>query len=125
MESALWTLLTGSSAVTALCGQRIYWDEAPQGGARPYVILQIISRTDHPHQQGTRGLETYRVQIDSYAVDRPKARELCKTIEALINGYRAGELRLCLLDTERIESGDGRLARASQDYIINWRAEHG
>lgn len=125
METALWTLLTGSSAVTALCGQRISWDEVPQGAPHPYVILQVISRTDHPHQQGARGLETYRVQIDSYAEDRSKARALCQAIEALINGHRSGELRLCLLDAERIESGGGRLARASQDYIINWRTEHG
>lgn len=125
METSLWTLLTGSSAVTAICGQRIYWGEAPQGTNAPYAVLHLISRVGHPHQQGVGTLVTYRVQIDVYAGDRPRARAAGDAIRGLLNGYRQGGLRLCLLDAERVESQEDRLARVSQDYIINWRAEHG
>jgi len=125
MDEDLWTLLTGSSAVAAICGQRVFWDEAPQGSEIPYVVLHLISRTGHPHQQGGGDLVTYRVQIDSYGEDRPSARVLGNAITSLVNGYRQGGLRLCLLDAERVEANEGQLARVSQDYIINWRAEHG
>lgn len=128
MDEAFWALLAGSSAVQSLVSGRVYWGVAPQGVRQPYLVLNVISATDHPHMQGAGGFWQYRVQVDSYAADRPTARTLSRAVRAEINGTRAGQIQLILFDTEReiFEGGiDGRPSRFSQDYIITWRPEHG
>lgn len=128
MDTELWQLLVSSADIFSVTGPRIYWGEAPQGDPLPRVTMHQISLTTHLHMQGASGLETYRVQIDCISEDRPSARILADVVKARLNGHRSGGLRLCLLDAERTETEDaaqGRPARISQDYIINWRPENG
>lgn len=42
-QAALLARLRAAAGVTALVGQRSYWNEAPQGAVRPYIILSIPS----------------------------------------------------------------------------------
>lgn len=127
MDEALWTLLTGSSAVTALCGGRIFWGIAPQGTALPALVLNLVSAADTPHLGGTDGLWRYRVQIDCFAVDRPAARALSRAVLELLNGYAApggAGLSGVFIDGTREateEAGSGRPSRISHDFIILWR----
>lgn len=124
MDNALWSLLTGSAAVAAICGDRIYWGMAPQGVEGSRLVLNIISGADAPHLRGTDGLWFYRVQIDSYGDDRPAARALDVATVALLNGHRGGGFDAIFIDTTREahESGAaGRPFRLSTDYRIIWR----
>lgn len=128
MDEAFWALLTASSAVRALVGERIYWGVAPQDSPLPRLVLNVISATDHPHMQGAGGFWQYRVQVDSYGADRPAARTLSRAVRGEINGTQAGEIRLILFDAEREmfeAAADGRPFRTSQDYIVTWRPDHG
>lgn len=128
MDEDLWALLTGASAVTDICGQRIFWGEAPQGEALPAVILQTVSGADTPHLRGTDGLWRYRVQLDCYGLDRPTARGLHRAVVALLNGYATatGEgISGCFIEGTRDDTEDaasGRVSRISSDFNIIWRA---
>ena len=128
MQEDFWALLTGSSAVTAICGQRIYWGEAPEGEPLPAIVLHIVSGADTPHLRGTDGLWRCRVQVDCYAVDRPSVVSLHRAVVALLNGYStfAGSgITGCFIDSIR-EDIDGaassRASRISTDFNITWRA---
>lgn len=127
MDSALWTLLTGSAAVTAICGQRIYWGMAPQGAGLPAVVLTIVSGADQPHLRGPDGLWRYRVQVDCYAANRPQARSLSEAICGALNGAGLANttgIRGAFVDGTREDFEDaahGRPSRISHDFIINWR----
>lgn len=128
MDEALFALLTGSSAVQSIVADRVFWGIAPQGQPLPYVVMNIISATDNPHMQGAGGFWQYRVQIDSYAEDRPTARTLSRAVRGELNGTRNGEIRLILFDAERETYESGAADRPfgfSQDFIITWRPEHG
>lgn len=128
MDEAFWTLLAGASAVQAAVAGRIYWGVAPQTAVLPYLVLNVVSATDHPHMQGAGGLWQYRVQVDSYDADRPAARTLSRAVRATINGAQSGEIRLILFDSEREDfeaGGHGRPHRISQDYNITWRPDYG
>lgn len=128
MDEALWALLTGAAPVAAICGQRIYWGVAPQDAKLPFVVMTVVSDTDHPHMQGAGGFSQYRVQVDSFGADRPAARTLARAVKGQVNGTRAGEIRLILFAAERevFESGAiGRPFGFSQDYIVTWRPDHG
>lgn len=127
MDAALWTLLSGSTAIAAICGQRIFWGMTPQGEAIPALVLTIISGSDQPHLRGTGGLWTYRVQVDCYASHRPQARALSEAVCAALNGAgleNTDGLRGAFVDGTREDFEDsalGRPARISHDFIINWR----
>lgn len=128
MDELFWTLLANAPAVQSLVSGRVYWGVAPQDEPMPYLVLNVISATDHPHMQGAGGFWQYRVQVDSYGTDRPSARNLSRAVRGEINGTRAGEIRLILFDAEREihEAGaSGRPFRISQDFIITWRPDHG
>lgn len=128
MDSALWTLLTSSVAVTAICGQRIYWGMAPQDAGLPAVVLNIISGADRPHLRGTDGLWIYRVQADCYGINRPAARSLSAAVIATLNGAGASNttgIRGAFVEGTREDFEDaahGRPSRISHDFIIHWRA---
>lgn len=128
MEEALWALLTGSSAVQAVCGQRIFWGEAPDGAPLPYAVLHLVSGADSPHLLGTDGLWRYRVQIDCYGADRPSATALHRAVVALLNGYSTftgSGLTGCFIDSTRDDTEDAasrRVSRFSSDFNIIWRA---
>lgn len=128
MDEALWALLTGASAVTALCGQRIYWGEAPQGTSLPAIVLTVIGGTDQPHLRGTDGLWRYRVQVDCYGADRPTARSLHRAVLDRLNGYSTftgSGITGCFVDGIRDDTEDaatGRVSLVSSDFNITWRA---
>lgn len=48
-------------------GSRIYMSVAPQNTTYPAVTLEIISRTESPTQQLGSAVDTYRIQVDTYA----------------------------------------------------------
>jgi hypothetical protein len=126
MDNALWTLLTTTSAVTAICGQRIYWGVIPQGAASPAMTLNIISGSDAPHLRGTDGLWVYRVQVDCYAANRPEARALSGAVVGALNGYRAASPGIAgvFVDATRETfeaAASGRPSRISHDFNIFWR----
>lgn len=126
MDNALWTLLTGTPAVTAICGQRIYWGVIPQGAVSPALALNIISGSDAPHLRGTDGLWVYRVQVDCYAANRPEARALSGTVVGAMNGYRAASPGIAgvFVDATRETfeaAASGRPSRISHDFNIFWR----
>ncbi|MFC3059513.1 tail completion protein gp17 [Paenirhodobacter populi] len=128
MDEAFWAMLTGSSAVQEIVAAGVFWGVAPQDAVPSYLVVTVISATDNPHMQGAGGFWQYRVQVDSYGTDRPAARALSRAVLGALNGKRAGEIRLILIDAEReiYEDGAaGRPFRFSQDFIVTWRPDHG
>lgn len=129
MDQSLWALLTGSVAVTALCGQRVFWGIAPQGEALPAVVLNIVSTSDVSlYMNGGGGLWRHRVQVDCYALDRPQARALARAVTTLLHLRHDEDFDLILFESEREDIEDAavdRPSRISCDFIINWRPDNG
>ncbi len=48
-------------------GSSVYVGTAPQGTRPPYVVMEIISRTEALTQDSGSAVDTYRVQIDVWA----------------------------------------------------------
>lgn len=125
MDEDLWTLLSAAAGVSEHAGDRLFWGLAPQGTPCPYVVLTIVSGGEGADLAGPDGLHEYRVQIDSYAPDRPDARALSGAIADLLNGYSDSNFRGVFLEGTRessAEAASGRLRRFSQDFNIFWRA---
>lgn len=89
MEEALTTLLLADARVTLLVGNRVNWVRTPQGvKGYPRAVLQVISTGTDTTNEGPSGLESARVQIDSYGETYASARALSYAILAVLSGYR-------------------------------------
>lgn len=62
-QGALLARLRAAAGVTALVGAKSYWEQAPQGTARPYVTLFDVTAL-RPQTLKGWDLEAGRVQID-------------------------------------------------------------
>lgn len=129
MEEALVAYIIAASGVTALLGTtatRVYWGNAPQNTAKPYVVLTRISGVRDYHQTAASGLVASRVQADCYGLTYASAKGVARALEARLSGYRGttgGEVfGGIFLDAERDmyddDSTPDKLFRTSLDFII-------
>ena len=65
-QAAFLARLRAAAGVTALISTRSYWEQAPQGTARPYVTLLDVTQL-RPQTLNGWDLEAARVQIDVWA----------------------------------------------------------
>lgn len=88
MEGDLRAMLVGHAPLTALVGQRIYWDEVPQGADRPCIVMYLVSGSTGYHMQGPDKLTSARIQFDCQAVLSTDKWAMADALEALLSGYR-------------------------------------
>lgn len=70
-------------------GSRIYMSVAPQNTTYPAVTLEIISRTESPTQQLGSTVDTYRIQVDTYAKNDGAGRSGFETAHDVANALRS------------------------------------
>lgn len=127
MEQALRALL--ASALPHVPAKHINWGEHPQSAGRPYIVLHLISTISGHDMQGPEAMERSRVQVDCFARQFGDARALAAAVKGALDFHRGGRFLGILFDglrTSREAPGDDgdALYRASQDFLVNWRADH-
>lgn len=127
MQTELRTLLRDDAGVAAAAAGGVDWDAHPQGKAKPYVVLFLISeRTDY-HTAGPSGLKSSRVQVDCWAKTKQLARATAAAVEQRLSGFsglvatvrfkgifKAG----ARTDFDKPGAGAEELFRESADYIV-------
>lgn len=119
LDTKLYTLLSGDSAVAALVSTRIYPVLAPQGAALPMVIFTRISSGREYTLSGATGLENPRVQIDCYSETYSEAKSVSEAVVAAIRG--ATTFRTAW-DDPRESYEEDEIFRVSIDFSI-WNEE--
>ena len=84
LQTALVRRLIATPAVAALAGTKINWGKVPQGTAKPYVELVVVSDPRPQHLKGYNGSRGTRVQADCYAETYGAADKLAKAIIAAL-----------------------------------------
>lgn len=87
LEQKLYSILTGSPAPVPAMGSALYLAAAPQRTAYPYVVYQMISRSDLQTQEGTDNLRTWVYQFKCYAQDALTARTILLALAAVLIPY--------------------------------------
>ena len=85
IEDALQAHILASSEITALIGNRVFADEAPQGVATPFIVFQRISTAN------TRALQRVvaqrvRMQIDCWGDRKAQVLALTRFLRASFTG---------------------------------------
>jgi len=95
LEEALTT------ALASVADGRRYWVRAPQGTARPYVVLYRISGVPQ-YTFSARSLTTSRIQANCIADTYEAAKQLARDLIAALDGYsdRANGLHAVFIDSD-------------------------
>lgn len=129
-QAAMRARLTGNGALTTLLGgQKIYWENAPQGVARPYVTLLDVTET-RPQILNGYDLEAARVQVDVWTdkyADKQAIMEAVLT--AVVPGgtsnshiFQRAMIDLGPRDVAGERDGDTIVYRKTADLIVHHRA---
>lgn len=129
LESALYTYLTGLSAVTDVVGTRIYPAQVPQGAAFPYVAQYRVSTRRFPHVGGPSGMVRARIQIDSFGVTLDSAQTVMDVLRDRLDGWRTTTMGGVYVQSVNMEDeandftppqdgGDPGVHRIRSDFIF-------
>lgn len=84
----IFTLIAGNPACTALLGSnpvRFYpFTTAPQAGAKPYAVWQLVNGNPHNLLACPAPLDQYTVQLDVYAKRADEARRIAVALRAAL-----------------------------------------
>lgn len=125
MEESLRQLLLDSSAVAALCGDRIDWGSRPQGSSLPAIVLNVVAEAEDHDLEGPDGLSQGRVQVDCYGQTYDRTKRLARAVRGVLDGHRDEEFQGIFHQS----SADGREGGANEverpfrvrsDYLTNW-----
>lgn len=113
-------MLIAAPAVSALVGARIYPSVAPQGVARPFVVLTLVSAVPSHTHDGLPAdlLEAARVQVDTYGTEYDATHTVAKAVDDVL-----GALAGTPLSATRESMRDGyepetALHRVTADYFV-------
>jgi hypothetical protein len=128
MQLILPNFLLDSGGIADRVGNRVFWDELPQGMSYPAIIMFLISQTRSYHYQGVSALTRARVQFDCRAATADDARQLAEALDARLGGYRGTfdgvSFEGAFKEGHRTSSGMVEATRwfqASTDYLIWWQ----
>ena len=125
-HGALLARLRAAAGVTSLIGAKSYWEQAPQGTARPYVTLLDVTQLRGQTLKGW-DLEAARVQIDVWADDYLEKNAIMDAvIAALVPGgtfnghkFQRADVDLGPRDIAGERDGSTPVFRKTADLIIH------
>jgi hypothetical protein len=86
-EKDLYSLITTSSAITALVSNRVYFVLQPKGTSIPSIVLSLVTTNDLYESSGCTGLREGVWQIDCYGADYYTAKSVSKAVRLLLDNY--------------------------------------
>lgn len=118
---AVRDVLLAAPAVTALVGTRVYPLVAPQGVARPFLVLTMTSAVPYQTHDGRPSclLEAARIQVDAYGLEYAATHALAMAADEVLgalDGPTLSATREGMVDGYEDET---RLYRVSSDYLVH------
>ncbi len=89
IEQALLDELSSASAVSALVGDRIYYDVAPQDITYPYITMHTLTQQRDQTHQGPSGLVRAVIQFSIWSAKYVQSKTIAAAIAGVIDGWQA------------------------------------
>lgn len=119
---AVRALLLADASVAALVGTRVYPLSAPQGAARPFLVVTSVSDVPATTMNGLPAdlLRNARVQVDSYAETYLEAHALFEAVNNEVAALSGPTISAVLLSASDMRDDETGLYRKSADFSV-WR----
>lgn len=88
LEEALYTKLTGTTAITDLVSTRVYPIQLPQDPTIPAIVYQRVDTPRTHAYTGPTGLARPRFQFDCIGTSYSQAKTLGNTLRQTLDGLR-------------------------------------
>ena len=96
IEQLLYSLLSSTSSITAITGQRIYPLVLPTDPTLPAIEYSFIAGTSSPTLT-TKGYKRYRVEINCWGKTYSDAVALRSAVKDALDGYSDGNMSILLI----------------------------
>ena len=100
---AVWRRLTEDPGVTALVGNRIYYQVRPDGAPYPCIVLNVISVVPRRDLDGVAWTET-RIQVTAMAQTESVAEAVATAVRRALEGLQGSVAGLDVIEA-RVEAG--------------------
>lgn len=105
IEDGICDKLKATSAVTAICGTRVYPRLANQSEQKPYIVVSKTPGQESVHcSSGPTGLQMGNLSVRCFGRDYKAARDLATAARVALDGktgaFGGTTVRMCLLQDE-------------------------
>jgi len=100
---AIWKRLTEDPGVTALVGDRIYYQVRPDGAFYPCIVLNVVSVVPRRDLDGVAWIET-RIQVTAMAQTEAVAEDVTTAVRQVLEGLQGPVAGLDVIEA-RVEQG--------------------
>jgi hypothetical protein len=90
LKEALYTYLTGRSAVVAALGTRIYPEIAPTEALMPYCVYTQSGEAPVYHMGGAAGIAQASMRLDVFAETEPTRTQVAETVQGALEVWVQG-----------------------------------
>ena len=113
--------LVADATVTGLIGTRCFFLTAPQGTARPYAVLQMVSEGREAVLNGADTLPQARIQVDIIAESMPSAGSVRDAIRSRMDAFSSSALEYSrLINQFTSYDEDTEFPRIVQEYRVTY-----
>jgi len=133
IKAAIYSKLSGTSAITAIVGSKIYAVAAPQDQQPPYVVFEFDNTKATHHLRGTTEFWKAVLTVVGYANSSSTAADLSDAVRSCLDSFQGtiGDLsvRHCLLMEIDESYAPPKHGTRFGDYLtisvydIGWHAE--
>jgi len=88
IEQAILKELIGTSGLTSLVGQRIYYIKAPQDISNPYIVFSKMSAPREHDHDGSSGLASSRFQFSIFAQTYREVKLITVQIQSALQAFK-------------------------------------
>lgn len=112
--------LLADPAVVALVGERIYPSVAPQGVARPFVVLTLVSAVPDQTHDGVpaTNLEDARVQVRAYGPEYAAIHVVSKALDDVVGALQGSPLSATKEGEQDGHEDETSLHYVSMDFFV-------
>ena len=86
IETDLYTTLSTTAGVTAICSTRIYPSLAPESATLPYLTYQLITGGRISTITGVNDMTRKRIQLSCHASTYAESKSLADAVDAALEG---------------------------------------
>jgi hypothetical protein len=122
VDTIIFGILSGNSAVTGVVGTRIFPSQAPQTTAFPFVVFETISTMANNTKSGASEMDKYRIQVTTLSKDNNQANDIADKVRAALDYYKSGDVQLISFQAQNSAfdniSGQDGIYLKYQDYFL-------
>jgi hypothetical protein len=122
VDSIIFGILSGNSAVTGVVGTKIYPSQAPQTTQFPFVVFETISTMPNNTKSGVSEMDRYRIQVTTLAKENNQANDIADKIRTALDYYKSVNVQLISFQSQNSAfdniSGQDGIFLKYQDYFL-------